>query len=145
MRLITYFEKAFKNPCFEVIQRPFYWSTHSFTRTYRILFVCVWHSAKAPWVATYFHHKSLVSILRILTNCTYFGLRTRRERTGYFRIKLLKSANITFFHIVIGVFLPWPVVVFGLNLICLPCASPTAIDTAVNIITRGHVLGQSFI
>ena len=28
MRLITYFQKAFKNPCFEVIHRPFYWSNH---------------------------------------------------------------------------------------------------------------------
>ena len=28
MRLITYFQKAFKNPCFEVIQCPFHWSTH---------------------------------------------------------------------------------------------------------------------
>ena len=82
MLLITYFEKAFENPCFKVIQCPFYWSTHSSTR---ILFVCLWQSAKDPWVATYFHHKDLVSVLWILTKLYTFGA-TASDRTGADRI-----------------------------------------------------------
>ena len=96
MRLITYFEKAFKNPCFKVIQSPFYWSTHCCTR---ILFVCLWQSAKDPWMATYFHHKDLISVLWILTKLYTVGLQplTGRVRTEYFRIELLKCAKIAFF------------------------------------------------
>ena len=103
MRLITYFEKAFKNPCFKVIQSPFYWSTHSCTR---ILFVCLWQSAKDPWMATYFHYKDLISVLWILTKLYTVGLQplTGRVRTEYFRIELLKCAKIAFFHIGLGIF-----------------------------------------
>ena len=136
MRLIAYFEKVFKNTCFEVIQRPFYYSVT------RILFVCVWQSAKDPWVATYFHHKALVSILRILTKLYTFGATDRTGADRIFQNWIALMCQYYPFHIVIGVFLPWPVAILGPNL--PPCASPTAIDKAVNIITRGHILEVKF-
>ena len=102
MRLITDFEKAFKNPCFEVIQRPFYWSTHIFTRIY-----CLCVSDRVQKTRGWQHISTIkpwwVS-LEFWQNCTHLGLQTGRVRADYFRIKLLKCANITFFHIAIVVF-----------------------------------------